>query len=770
MLADNEFQFTLSKLNPDTHLYDPVQTGVKNRADGSIPFADVPFTQADIGKTYTYIIREVAGTEGGMAYDQTVMTVTVAITDDGNGHLLVSPSYPDDTEFNNTYTAKGSFIAQVSKRLDAGGRSLKAGEFKFELRDAAGTVVLQASNNQAGQVVFPAIEYSQAHIGQDFTYTIKELPGTETNMLYSNMEVVVTVSVRNGSGNGQLSVTPSYPADTEFVNSYTAEGQWTPEVSKLLSAGGRVLEAGAFNFTLEGEGQSLTATNAAPDSVSGVAKVSFAPINYTHEDIGKTYTYTIREVAGAETGMVYDPMEVVVKVAITNGEGNGQLSVVPSYPADTQFDNSYTASGEWLPQFTKQLDAGGRQLADKEFAFTLSRLDPVTNKPTPVQAGVKNKADSSIPFQAINYTQADIGKTYRYTIHEVVPGPLDAGYEGGMTYDPMQVEVEVKVTNGSGNGQLGIEVSAIADSEFNNTYRATAQFIPRASKRLDAGGRSLAEGEFQFVLLNEANEKIGETSNSAADPSADPVQYSAVVFDAITYTEQDIGKSFIYTIKELPGSENGMQYDPSTFNVKVVVSNGQGNGKLGMMIYTPTNTQFANKYTASGAFSINDQIGVNKVLDADGRLLKADEFTFVLSKLNPATGLYEEQAQASNLASGKVLFDDLLYTQDDIGKTHTYQVRELAPSTPEAYMQYSDNMLVFTVQVSDAGEGDLTVIGNITSGTATFTNRLLPPPTATAGPTARQTPAATAAPVTLSTAEPIRPGKRLTNNLAECFE
>ena len=144
-------------------------------------------------------------------------------------------------------------------------------------------------------------------------------------MTYDPLVVEITVTVTD-AGNGELSVTPVYPEDTEFNNSYAASGNWTPIVSKALSAGGRELEAGEFTFNLlDSEGNILqTKTNAADGSVT------FDPIHYTQADIGQTYTYTIVEVAGDEDGMTYDPMVVEITVTVTDA-GNGELSVIPVY-------------------------------------------------------------------------------------------------------------------------------------------------------------------------------------------------------------------------------------------------------------------------------------------------------------------------------------------------------------------------------------------------------------------------------------------------------
>jgi len=101
------------------------------------------------------------------------------VTDAGNGVLVATPTYSADKIFNNTYTASGSVTLAATKAL--AGRTLTAGEFSFQLKQ--GTTVLQTKTNALdGIITFDAIPYTQADIGQTYTYTIVEIAGSETGM------------------------------------------------------------------------------------------------------------------------------------------------------------------------------------------------------------------------------------------------------------------------------------------------------------------------------------------------------------------------------------------------------------------------------------------------------------------------------------------------------------------------------------------------------------------------------------------------------------
>ena len=108
----------------------------------------------------------------------------------------------------------------------------------------------------------------------------------------------------------------------------------------------------------------------------------------------------------------------------------------------------YEATGSAQLKATKRLDGG--QLKDGQFTFRLkdeqgSELDVKTND-----------ADGNVTFKALDYTLADVGKTFTYTITE------DGGTESGYTYDTHSETVTVKVED-AGQGKLNVVVTYDAD-------------------------------------------------------------------------------------------------------------------------------------------------------------------------------------------------------------------------------------------------------------------------------------------------------------------
>ena len=151
---------------------------VSNLANGSFSFASINYTLANVG-VHTYTVKEFIPTVGlgGVTYDTKTYTVTVTVSDKGDGTLNVvlgeASDSPTGLNFTNTYAASGSLDLSGTKTLT--GRTLAAGEFSFELWE--GMVKLQTVTNAAnGTFTFGTINYTLANVGVH-TYTVIEKTG-----------------------------------------------------------------------------------------------------------------------------------------------------------------------------------------------------------------------------------------------------------------------------------------------------------------------------------------------------------------------------------------------------------------------------------------------------------------------------------------------------------------------------------------------------------------------------------------------------------------
>ena len=134
---------------------------------------------------------------------------------------------------------------------------------------------------------------------------------------------------------------------------------------------------------------------------------------------------------------------------------------------------------------------------------------------------------------------------HTYTVKEVVE------IHQVSLYDTTEKQVTVKVTQ---DGQaLKADLVYPENKTFNNTYTAPQPAKAKISASKILEGAELKNGEFNFQLLDETG-KVLQTKQNAAD--------GTVTFDDISYSSEDAGKTFHYTIKESSLKEaKGMTYD-----------------------------------------------------------------------------------------------------------------------------------------------------------------------------------------------------------------
>lgn len=300
--------------------------------------ADEPMVaSAPRSKTFTYTVTE-RGNVAGVANDpEATKTITVKVTDNGDGTLDVDKqveSTETDFTFTNTYsvkpfdstlTGKGGFA--ITKTLD--GRDLREGEFEFALvSQAEGTPEgVTAKNDVNGKVAFPAISFNAPG---EYRYRLVEVDGGLGGVTYDTTVYDVTATVVD-NGDGTLGVTWSVSKggkalegkEIVFANGYKAAGtSITFNAAKVLT--GRDLKKGEFTFELrDANGKVLQTVKNGALTEGGYAPIAFDPITY---DEPGTYDYRIVEVKGDAEGITYDETVFTYHVVVTD-DGNGQLQV-----------------------------------------------------------------------------------------------------------------------------------------------------------------------------------------------------------------------------------------------------------------------------------------------------------------------------------------------------------------------------------------------------------------------------------------------------------
>lgn len=740
--TDKKFSFTLTAtsetkdkiaagdlkadgLKGDTSSESKTTEGKITSKDGQpLSFSGMQFNKAG---DYTFTLTEAHGEDddpnttgvqnAGWTMDDSTYTVTVKV-EDKNAKLTVTgvaveKDGDDKSEtlevkngkvnlatFTNSYAAKGSVTLAAKKRFRGG--ELAGGDFSFALYKgdkAEGTPIETVANDKDGNITFQAIGYDTPG---DHDYTIKEVAGNDSTVVYDGKTVNVHVRVTDNK-NGTLKAVATYGGDKAvptFTNAKPTAGA-TVEATKTLT--GKALTGGAFAFGLYDQAGNEVAKGT--NDRGGNVKLAVENLN-----LGE-YDYTLKEEKAGQTvdGVVYDAKKVKVHVKVEqNQDDNNKTKVTVTYDGTATaptFNNTYDAKGSVTLTATKTIKVADgfdhtTKPTDGEFTFDLK--DAAGN----VLDTAKNDANGKVSFTR-EFQLSDLdgaaSKDFTYTIVE------QPGAEPGMVYDTHALTYTVKVTDG-GNGALNakaIVTSTSGPETFTNTYQPAATGLALGAqksyvKKDDNTPIVLKGGEFTFDVY-EGNLTAEQLAEANPVRTATNDTNGSVGFDAFSYAKPGTHE---YTIVERKGDLAYVTYDAAVHHAVVTVADNAGTLQASVAYdgTDATKPTFTNTYEAqatdSGAIALTKSVNVH-----DGSYqLKAGDFAFEL--MGSDGSVIQTQ---KNDADGKVAFDKLTF---DHAGTFTYTVREVqptddAPGVPG--VTYTGKTYTLTYVVKDNNDGKLVV-------------------------------------------------------------
>ena len=402
----------------------------------------------DHGIEIAYDVREDTYYEG---YVTSVAGTDVTNTYNPYGTLKISKTVQDATDV----SAQKEFSFKLTLTTPEG--EPEGGTFAYTVTDAAGAQVATGTVGNGDTVKLRG--------GQ--TATITGIP-SETTYKVTEAKAAGFKKTDFAGTTGTIRAGEERAATAGFTNTYNATGKAYLKAKKVLE--GRKLKAKQFTFdVVDADGNAVvTARNGADGTVN------FGAIKYGLADVGHTYTYTIRERNAGAKGYTYSPEEFTAQVTVTDN-GDGTLKSEVSYDGGEAptFTNEYHASGTVDLKAWKTLE--GRDLKDNEFNFKLEKLTGEGVGEQAEEVGTAaNSADGKIVFshesiQALRFTEADAGKTYRFRVSEVVPAGEAA--DPTVDYDSQSSFVyTVKVVD-NGDSTLGFDVSSDAKPVFKNKLK-----------------------------------------------------------------------------------------------------------------------------------------------------------------------------------------------------------------------------------------------------------------------------------------------------------
>lgn len=535
------------------------------------------------------------------------------------------------------------------------------------------------------------------------------------------------------------------PVTVAFENSYEATGTLGGEGNVAINATktltGRAAAAGEFSFSVRNAQGDVVATASNQASGDGeAAGLAFSPIAYTTDALERMVAggiatraadgswvipYTVSEDGTdrlpAGVTATASSFDITVKVT-DNGKGGLDTAVV--YPEGSDgtlsFVNGYSADEATVDLAgtkTLALSQAGLGLAQADIAGKYTfKIEPLDGAPAPVDASGKtvteatNDAAGNVELGHITFKQpsdlddAEIDgdglrtKTFAYRVSE-------SGSVDGVVNDATAIRTfTAKVVENTNAGTLAAEVLPAEGSpegkgafEFTNTYVVNptpSSVTDRIAVSKKLKGRDLAEGEFEFQLVEiaaDGSESVAATGKNAAD--------GTVALSPVTYTAPG---THSYELREVAGTAGGVTYDKTTYRVRTTVTDA-GNGTLAVKhelmdaegnAANDTSVTFTNGYKAA---PVTLKLGAAKVLK--GAELKAGQFSFELKSRDGKV-----MSTAKNAADGSVTFDALTFKQ---AGTYTFTVSEVDDG--QAHVTYDKAVHKIVVTVSDeAADGTKT--------------------------------------------------------------
>lgn len=704
----------------------PANASVTNDAKGKVDFGKITFTLDDLNKalgekpekrehTFTYTVTE-SGEVAGVTNDaKPSREVSFTVTDDGKGNLSVSRK-PDGNAaftFTNTYSAtpvETSVTDQITANKVLTGRELAAGEFSFELVEGD-KVVAKGTNAADGTIAMDKIAYDKPG---KHTYTLREVNGgtTSKGITYSDAKYAIETTITD-NGDGTLSVTHvlkgTEPA--EFKNTYSVtplDAELDFGLSKAID-GRDWTDGDEFSFTITApEGVPLpdpaTVTVSKGDAEDGIAAIKFGKIHFA---AAGTYKYEIRENAGSTVGMTYDAHVATAEVTVTE-DGEGNLTASVTKKENGRFTNTYRTELDYAAAGGLKLSKTlcGRPMTEGQFTFTVTPADDDSARALGLLPGANNFESPAtiegtvglidiLAGHEVKFTQADAGKTFKYTVAEKNDG------QPGYTYDDAVRTVTIAIVDDTAGtltatttvsgGPEGTHETVHKSGEnkvekalvpFHNSYSATtntpggtaAQVV--ATKTLT--GRPMADGEFWFGIAYQGELVAYENlkPNIGGHVSFDTLHYDTKMLAnleaaGLAYRTDKDGKlawTINYTAYEdLFGLPNGVSATTWSFGFKVIVVDN-GDGTLTATVdYGGVEPLFENAY---GADAVDAALTGTKKLQVAEGLTPADitgKFTFTVTA-DEAGAPMPERMTVTNDAAGNVDFGKIHFTLEDLNR------------------------------------------------------------------------------------------------------
>lgn len=626
------------------------------------------------------------------------------------------------------------------------------------------------------------VVFSAENANKTYAFEVAEVIPAEGDKVpgvtYDNSTHEVVISVIDKL-DGTLSVTTKIGGDRAsddnhrvlFKNTYCADEATVATadfgLTKVLE--GRDWQDGeSFTFLLEGingapvpigdDGAPSTKVAVSSDNATdGVAKIDFGSIVYTQAG---QYEYKVTEEPGNAGGMTYSNNVAILRVTVRDNTETGKLEAsVERVSGNSEFVNTYDSSipSDKLvnPHFSKVLEGRDWRAGDS-FTFAINAKTP--GAPLPVDANGKevtsvtvNNADEAADFTfgTIPFTYDMVRDGERTFVYEVTEVTENVSRIPGISYDRHAATVTVTVAD-QGVGKMSAVVTN-KNNTFTNTYHSQLDYTAAGglSVTKTMKGRAMSAGEFGFDIDSTGDgDKLriaGYHTNAEAPDGGEALVVSSP--DRVAFTQEDVGKTYSYTITERDGNRGGVTYDATSYNVTITTADDPSTATLTVTTHVTSTSgtdetytyvagsdanaaakvSFENSYEARGS---TDPIAGTKTM-ANGLMLDGD-FSFRLAyaadkndvvatatnqhkQVNFGTLSYDSAMLATLVSKGKA-------TRTDDAWTIPYVAYEVTDGLDDRGVTPSLESFSLKVKVRDNGKGKLECALELPASGLAFSN------------------------------------------------
>ena len=166
----------------------PAVSQTKQNDGGTVTFDAISYTLADVGKTYTYTVRETTPDSADMQTDKTVYTVTVTnIADHGDSQLSASVIYNDGTKNVDEMVFRNEQVATTGFKVTKVWQDGNEGAISLTLYANGQKLEPQPACNRSGDTyTYTGLPMYDAK-GNPILYAAKERPVSGYMTIYKNV-------------------------------------------------------------------------------------------------------------------------------------------------------------------------------------------------------------------------------------------------------------------------------------------------------------------------------------------------------------------------------------------------------------------------------------------------------------------------------------------------------------------------------------------------------------------------------------------------------